>query len=49
MTIIIGLAIAIVVITMVDITAQKIVFNTVDGLVITMIIEEIKTIIDNRE
>lgn len=49
MTIIIGMVIAMVTITVVDITVQKIMFNAVDGLIITMIIKEIKTMIENRD
>lgn len=49
MTTIIGIIAAIAIITVVDITVQKIMFNTIEKPIIIMIIEEIKTIIENRE
>lgn len=49
MTIIIGLIIAMIIFTVVDIAVQKVMFNAVDGLIIIMITKEIKTMIDNRE
>lgn len=49
MTAIIGIITAIAIITVVDITVQKIMFNTIEKPIIVMIIEEIKTIIENRE
>lgn len=49
MTTIIGIITVIAIITVVDITVQKIMFNTIEKPIIIMIIEEIKTIIENRE
>lgn len=49
MTTIIGIITVIAIITVVDITVQKIMFNTIEKPIIMMIIEEIKTIIENRE
>ena len=49
MTTIIGIITVITIITVVDITVQKIMFNTIEKPIIMMIIEEIKTIIENKE
>ena len=49
MTIIIGLIVASVIVTVIDLTIQKIVIGTIEKPVVVMIIEEIKTIIENRE
>lgn len=49
MTTIIGIITVIAIITVVDITVQKIMFNTIEKPIIMMIIEEIKTIIENKE
>lgn len=49
MTIIIGLITAIIIVTVIDLTIQKIVIGTIEKPIIIMIIEEIKTIVENRE
>ena len=49
MTIIIGLIVASIIITVIDLTIQKIVIGTIEKPVVVQIIEEIKTIVENRE
>ena len=48
MTIIIGLIVASIIVTVIDLTIQKLVIGTIEKPVVVMIIEEIKTIIENR-
>lgn len=49
MTIIISIIIASIVVTVIDFTIQKVVLGTIEKPIIIMIIEEVKTIIENRE